>query len=258
MKQYLRWISMLLVLLMTVSVAVACNGEDNNDDNKETQKETERETEPQTEQQLSAEEREQLKVQMSESIMQALSNVEQSTEQETQDQTTSSPSEDATTPDYGGVVEGLLGSLGGLGNGDYDYFSIIMEVLDQYIGSNCTSDFIKGLIKTWIDHKIEQNKQSTETESIEADTGLPEDYGQSLQEFIAVKTANAVADAIVSRINCIMGNMIHDAIYDSIRDSVYNSVYDAMIDDEGYMDSLLNEMIPGYGQLGSILGGLGQ
>ena len=47
-------------------------------------------------------------------------------------------------------------------------------------------------------------------------------------------------------------------LYDSMYNSIYDSVYNAMIDDEGFMNRLMEEMIPGYGQLSGILGGLGQ
>lgn len=257
---------MLLVLLMTLSLFAACKDKDKDNDQRETERETEKETERVTEQELSAEEREQLKVQMSESILQALSNVEQPTEPETQGQTnapstspSTPPSQGSTSSDYAGVVEGLLGSLGGLVNDDYDLFGMIIEVLDLYLGTNSTSEFILELIKSWIDDKIEQNKKTEESnESIEIDTSLPENSGLDLQEFIANKTAVAVADAIVDRIDDLAGNKMPQAIYDSIHNSVYDSVYNAMIDDEGYMDSLLEEMIPGYGQLSGILGALGQ
>ena len=269
---------MLLVLLMTVSVIVACNDKQKNDDHKETQRETEQETEKKPDQQLTDEEREQLKVQMSESILQALSGVEQSTERETQDQTTSAPSEDTTSSDYGSFVDGLLGSLGGLGNGDYDYFAVIMEVLNQYIGSNSTSEFILGLIQAWLEDMLAQgiptkgteapeqtevepeqpDGETEETVETEADVALPEDAWQDLQEYIAVSTANAVADTVTARLQTLTDHKLNDMIYESIRESVYDSVYEAMIDDQGYMDSLLNEIIPGYGQLSGILGGFGQ
>jgi predicted small lipoprotein YifL len=46
MKQLMRTIAMLLVLLMTVSVFAACgNKQDDREDPKETERETERETE---------------------------------------------------------------------------------------------------------------------------------------------------------------------------------------------------------------------
>ena len=257
MKRFFRYVAMLLALLLIMSVAVACNGQDDKDEHKETHKETEREPEHSTEQQLTDEEREQLKAQMSEAIMQSLSEIEPSTEQDTQENTTAAPGE-GTTTDYGNFVEGLLGALGGLGNGDYNYFEIIMEVLDHYIGSNSTSEFIKGLIKSWIENKLAQNQQTTEPQTGEIDTSIPGDLGQSLQEYLAIKTANAVADAIANRIRDLMGELMSETVFESIRESVYNSVYNAMIDDNGYMDSLLNEMIPGYGQLGGILGGLGQ
>jgi hypothetical protein len=54
----------------------------------------------------------------------------------------------------------------------------------------------------------------------------------------------------VERINEVVGGAIYDAIYES--------VYNAMKGNEGYMDGILEEMIPGYGQLSGLLGGFGQ
>ena len=145
MKQKLRWISLLLVLLMILPLAVACNDKNKKDEeSKETQKESERVTEAETEAELTDQELEQLKAEMSESIMSALEqsagNVETETNPEIQ---TEANTKEEVTTEYAGIVEGLLGSLGGLGNGDYNYFEIIDEVLDLYIGTNSTSEFIK-------------------------------------------------------------------------------------------------------------------
>ena len=65
MKQLMRIIAMLLVLLMTVSVFAACgDNKDDKDDPKETERETERETEAQTEHDLTNQEIENLKNEM--------------------------------------------------------------------------------------------------------------------------------------------------------------------------------------------------
>ena len=212
MKQKLRWISLLLVLLMILPLAVACNDKNKKDqESKETQKETERVTEAETETVLTDQELEQLKAEMSESIMSALEqsvgDVEVETETNPEIQTEANTKEEVTT-EYAGIVEGLLGSLGGLGNGDYNYFEIIDEVLDLYIGTNSTSEFIIGLIKTWIGDKINQNQQNHDTEEVttELDTSTPGNSGQALQEFIADRTAQAVAEAIMDRMGDIMGD----------------------------------------------------
>ena len=246
MKQFLQWFSLLLVLLMIVPLAVACN-DTNKDDPEQTETETEKQTEAPTEPELTPEEIEQKKAEMSDAILEALGKSETSTEQQTK------PEEETTA--YAGVVEELLGSLGGLGNGDYDYGDVIADVLDAYIGTNSTSEFIRELIKGWIEDRIEQNQNST-TE-IEIDTSVP-DKKQSLEEFIADKTADAVADALVERMNALMGGMMLDAVHDAFYDSIYESVYNAMIGDEGYMDGIIEEVIPGYGQLNGLLGGFGQ
>jgi hypothetical protein len=72
----------------------------------------------------------------------------------------------------------------------------------------------------------------------------------ALREYIADKTAEAVANAIVERIN--------EAVDATVYKTIYNSVYKAMKGNEGYMDGILEEMIPGYGQLSGLLGGFGQ
>ena len=77
MKQYSRLLAMLLVLLMTVSLFVACKNKDNKNDSEKTERETERETEAETEPELSEKEIDQLKAEMSQSILEALGNVEQ-------------------------------------------------------------------------------------------------------------------------------------------------------------------------------------
>ena len=146
----------------------------------------------------------------------------------------------------------FVGSLGGLGNGDYDYKKIITEVLDLYIGSSSTSEFIKGLIKSWIEDQFEKTEQTTEQPTDEETTEeqLPENDADDLRDYIADKTAEAVANSVVERINEVVGGAVYDAIYES--------VYNAMKGNEGYMDGILEEMIPGYGQLSGLLGGFGQ
>ena len=199
---------------------------------------------------------ENLKNEMSASILDALEKVEQTSQ--TEADTEPDAGEEVTTS-YGGVVEDLLGSLGGLGNGDYDYKEIIKDVLDLYIGSNSTSDFIKGLIRSWLESRFEQTtEQPTEeltteeltTEELTTEEQLPENNEDALKEYIADKTAEAVANAVVERINEVVDATVYDMIY--------NSVFEAMKGNEGYMDGLLEEMIPGYGQLSGLLGGLGQ
>lgn len=247
MKQLMRIIAMLLVLLMTVSVFAACgNKQDDREDPKETERETERETEAQTEHDLTNQEIENLKNEMSASILDALEKVEQTSQ--TEADTEPDAGEEVTTS-YGGVVEDLLGSLGGLGNGDYDYKEIISDVLDLYIGSNSTSDFIKGLIFAWIQSKFEQSTDQP-TEEATTEVTLPENSEDALKEYIADKTAEAVANAVVERIN--------EAVDATVYDMIYNSVFEAMKGNEGYMDGILEEMIPGYGQLSGLLGGFGQ
>lgn len=252
MKQFIRLISVLLVLLMTVTVMVACKDDGNKkDDPKESERETETEREAETEHELSREELDQLKADMSESILEALDKVE--------GETTESDSEEETT-EYAGIVEGILGSLGGLGNGDYDYSQIIGEVLDQYIGSSSTSSFIKGLIKSWLKDKFGafvpdngSGEQSTEEQTTEEQTTeeqLPENDADALREYIAQKTAEAISDAIVERINEVANG--------TLRDSIYESVYNAMKGNEGFMNGILEEKIPGYGELSGLLGGFTQ
>ena len=252
MKQLMRIIAMLLVLLMTVSVFAACgNKQDDREDPKETERETERETEAQTELDLTNQEIENLKNEMSASILDALEKVEQTSQ--TEADTEPDAGEEVTTS-YGGVVEDLLGSLGGLGNGDYDYKEIISDVLDLYIGSNSTSDFIKGLIRSWLESRFEQTtEQPTEeltSEELTTEEQLPENNEDALKEYIAEKTAEAVANAVVERIN--------EVVDASVYDMIYNSVFEAMKGNDGYMDGILEEMIPGYGQLSGLLGGFGQ
>ncbi len=244
MKQFIRMISVLLVLLMTVTVMTACKDDgSNNDDPKDSEKETETEREAETEHEISQEELEQLKADMSESILEALGKVEGGT--------TESDSEEETT-EYAGIVEGILGSLGGLGNGDYDYSQIIGEVLDLYIGSSSTSEFIKGLIKNWLEDRFDGigSEEQTTEEEITTEVQLPDDKPDSLREYIAQKTADAVADAIVERINEVANG--------TVRDAIYESVYHAMKGNEGFMEGILEENIPGYGQLSGLLGGLTQ
>lgn len=247
MKQFIRLISVLLVLLMTITVMTACKDDGKNNENpKDSERETETEREAETEHELSREELDQLKADMSESILEALDKVE--------GETTESDSEEETT-EYAGIVEGILGSLGGLGNGDYDYSQIIGEVLDQYIGSSSTSSFIKGLIKSWLKDKFGASmpdngsgEQSTEEQT----TGeqLPENDADALREYIAQKTAEAISDAIVERINEVANG--------TLRDSIYESVYNAMKGNEGFMNGILEEKIPGYGELSGLLGGFTQ
>lgn len=243
MKQFIRLISVLLVLLMTVTVVTACKDDGNkNDDPKDSERETETEREQETEHELSQEELDQLKAEMSEDILEALDKVG-GTEKE-------SDSEEETT-EYAGIVEGILGSLGGLGNGDYDYSQIIGEVLDQYIGSSSTSEFIKGLIKNWLKDKFEgDSSEEQTTEDQTTQDQLPDDKPDSLREYIAQKTADAVADAIVERINEVANG--------TVRDAIYESVYNAMKGNEGFMDGILEENIPGYGDLSGLLGGFTQ
>lgn len=247
MKQFIRLISVLLVLLMTVTVMTACKDDGKNNENpKDSERETETEREAETEHELSREELDQLKADMSESILEALDKVE--------GETTESDSEEETT-EYAGIVEGILGSLGGLGNGDYDYSQIIGEVLDQYIGSSSTSSFIKGLIKSWLKDKFGASmpdngsgEQSTEEQTTEEQ--LPENDADALREYIAQKTAEAISDAIVERINEVANG--------TLRDSIYESVYNAMKGNEGFMNGILEEKIPGYGELSGLLGGFTQ
>lgn len=245
MSKVIRLLSLCLVLLMIVPLAVACNDKNNNDDPEQTEAETERITEAETEPELTPEEIEQIKSEMSNAILDALGKVETTTEQQTQP-----PQQEEETTGYDSVVDNLLGSLGGLGNGDYDYTKMIAEVLDLYIGTDSRSEFVIGLIKLWLDNKSESSEQTSVPEE-ETTEKLPErDDEQSLQEFIADKTAEAVADAIVERINEAIDETVHKAIYDA--------VYNAMKSDDGYMDGILEEMIPGYGQLSGLLGGFGQ
>ena len=247
MKQLMRIIAMLLVLLMTVSVFAACgDNKDDKDDPKETERETERETEAQTEHDLTNQEIENLKNEMSASILDALEKVEQTGQ--TEADTEPDAGEEVTTS-YGGVVEDLLGSLGGLGNGDSDYKEIIKDVLDLYIGSNSASGFIKGLIRSWLESRFEQTTEQP-TEELTTEEQLPENNEDALKEYIADKTAEAVANAVVERINEVVDATVYDMIY--------NSVFEAMKGNEGYMDGILEEMIPGYGQLSGLLGGFGQ
>lgn len=248
MKQLMRIIAMLLVLLMTVSVFAACgDNKDDKDDPKETERETERETEPKPEQEISKQEIEELKGEMADSIIAALENAGQDTAEQVTDN-------EQNTGNYGGVVEDLLGSLGGLGDGEYNYYEMISEVLDTYIGSNGTSDFLADLIRLWTQNHSEQTtEQPTEEQTTQEETTeeqLPGNNEDALKEYIADKTAEAVANAVVERINEVVDATVYDMIY--------NSVFEAMKGNEGYMDGLLEEMIPGYGQLSGLLGGLGQ
>ena len=251
MKQFVRLISVLLVLLMTVTVMVACKDDgDKKDDPKDSERETETEREAETEQELSKEELDQLKADMSASIMDAIENLNP----ETTEPETETESEEEST-EYGGIVEGILGSLGGLGNGDYDYSQIIGEVLDQYIGSSSTSDFIKGLIKCWLKDKfgafmpgVDSEEQSTQEETTQEQ--MPGNEADSLREYIAQKTAEAISDAIVERINEVANG--------KLRDSIYESVYKAMKGNDGFMNGILEEKIPGYGELSGLLGGFTQ
>ena len=107
---------------------------------------------------------------------------------------------------------------------------------------------------------VDTDEPSVNTEEVttELDTSTPGNSGQALQEFIADRTAQAVAEAIMDRMGDIMGDTMMGLLYDSMYNSIYDSVYNAMMDDEGFMNRLMEEMIPGYGQLSGILGGLGQ
>lgn len=274
MKQYIKVISVLLVLLMTVSVMVACNDDSSNkDDPGDSERESETKREVETEPELTPEDIEQLKADMSSSILNALEQTEQQTQPETETQPGQSGNQnpiipDSGNPDYAGIVEGLLGSLGGLGNGDYDYSKIISEVLDQYIGSENTSDFLNGLIKSWIAGNMQsmipglptpeaptENQTEAPTEQAPTTGELPTEQetteitipgmtnpGNSLnalREYVAQKTAEAVADAIVERINEIANGTLHDSIYDS--------VYDAMTGNNDILSSIISESMPDFG-----------
>ena len=126
-------------------------------------------------------------------------------------------------------------------------------MLDEYIGNDTASEFMQGLIKLWIKYQMEKENQtdnSLENDEQTSEIVLPENEDQAIREFIADKTAQAVADAIVERVDTRFDSMIHDAIYES--------VYTSMMGNEGFLDGMLEEMIPGYGDLSGILGGLGQ
>lgn len=266
MKQYIKVIAVLLVLLMTASVMVACKGDGGDkDDPIESERETETEREAETEPPLTPEDIAQLKSEMSSSILDALERTEKPTETETQtDQSgNQSPVPDDSNPGYADIVEGLLGSLGGLGNGDYDYSKIISEVLDQYIGSESTSEFLRGLIKSWIENNIhslipgiptpgtsteEQTKEPTTEPPIaeepisEQETAPAPSFESTLtalREYVAKKTAEAIADAIVERINEIANGTLYD--------SIYQSVYDSMTGNNEFLNSLISQSIPDFG-----------
>ncbi len=237
MKQFIRIVAMLLVLLMTVSVFVACGNKDKEiekDDKDQGEKESEREQE--TEQQLTKEEIDQLKADMSASILEALDQMEQVT---TEGETEKDPSGGNS-----GIVEGLLGSLGGLGGSGSDYSQIIGDILDQYLGSESTSDFILQLIRKWFENQSGGSSwfpsKDTQDTTAETEESLPEP--ESLREFVAQQTAKAIADAIMDQISDMNGN-------GDVHDTIYDSVYDAMMKDDNYMDGALNESFPGLGDL---------
>ena len=261
MKHYIKLISVLLVLLMTVTVIAACSNDgDNKNDPKDSERETETEREVETEQPITQEDVDQLKSDMSTSILEALENAQQTTEE-------SETSDKGSGTDYAGVVEGLLGSLEGLGNGDYDYSKIIGEVLDQYIGSDGTSDFLTGLIMNWIQNSMtpsipgitlpeqttsepaadetapeEQTTEAPATEEPTTEQVTEPSVGgnvESLRDYVAHKTAEAITDAIIERINEVANG--------TLRDTIYDAVYESMSGNGGFMDDLIGESIPGFG-----------
>ena len=243
MKQFLRIVAMLLVLLMTVSVFVACGDKDKDieNDNKDNEKETEREQE--TEQQLTKEEIDQLKADMSASILEALDKMEQvTTEEET---------ENGLLGGNGDIMEGLLGALGGLGGlggSGSDYSQIIGDILDQYLGSDNTSDFILQLISKWFENQSGGSSwfpgKDTQDTTADQEESIP--GPDSLRDFIADQTANAITDAIMGQIR---DNNDNDFNNDDIQDTIYDSIYDAMMKDDNYMDGALNESFSGLGDL---------
>ncbi len=270
MKRYFKVISVLLVLLMTVSVMVACNDDSSNkDDPGDSERETETGREAETEPQMTPEDIEQLKADMSSSILEVLEQAEQQTGTEAETQPNQSGNQslvpDSTNPDYAGIVEGLLGSLGNLGNGDYDYSKIIGEVLDQYIGSENTSEFLRGLVKSWIENNVQsmiptpeaptENQTEAPTEQAPTTEELPTEQettaapdpgvttpGNSLtalREYVAQKTAEAIADAIVEQINEIANG--------TLRDTIYDSVYDAMTGNSDILSGIISESMPDFG-----------
>ena len=235
MKFTIRALAMILVLLMTLTV-VACNNNGDKDDPKETERETERETEQETAPDLTDEEIEQLKMDMTASILEELAKHEQTTTESNGGGSTNNPGKDEDTTNYTDYIEGLLGSLGGLG-GDYDYSKVIGEVLDQYIGSNSTSEFIMGLIKSWMENQMNSGEQATKepTETDSENSTTPPGAGDTLQEFVAQQTAKAISDAIADR--------LAEVVDGTLREAIYDSVYESMTQDNGFMESILGGLI---------------
>lgn len=244
MKHSIRILAMILVLLVTVS-AVACSNNGNKEEpEKDKEKETERHTEEETQPDMSPEEIEELKAEMSAAILEALADYEKITTGGNEDNPQGgNPPQDGNEEDttsYTDYVEGLLGVVGGLMGEDYNYTEIISGVLDQYIGSESTSEFILDLIVSWFGGQTgssgSDSQPPTDDSGDTTEPGLkPPTSMNELKDYIAHQTADAIADAITDSLT--------DIVDGTIRDAIYDAVYESMSKSGGFMESILGGMI---------------